>query len=170
MPTQGPDHPIRLEAAAARWRARYAGHVIADTADAIIVREADLAPVVYFPRRDVAMEYMARTDHHTRCPYKGEASYYTLRMENGVEENVAWSYEQPSSAAEQLGDRIALDGGRVEVYRVDDARVNPRHRDELARRDIDEIVQHTDAGTGVSQREPWPPNVETPFSGEGGVR
>jgi uncharacterized protein (DUF427 family) len=171
MLNPGPDHPIRLEPAAQRWRAFFNGHVIADTDDALILEEADLPPVVYFPRRDVSMEYMGRTDRQTHCPYKGDAAYYTLTMDGQVAENVAWSYEQPFDAMGQIGERIAFYTDRVEVYPVDDATVNPHHRREEARsfdrREVDEVVQHTDSGAGASQREPWAPNVEGP---EGGLR
>jgi uncharacterized protein (DUF427 family) len=170
MLTPGPDHPIRLEPAQQRWRALFNGHVIADTADALVLSEATLPPVVYFPRDDVAMEYMAGTDRHTHCPYKGDASYFTLTMDGQVAENVAWSYEQPFDAMGPIGERIAFYADRVDIYAVDDAQVNPHHPDEARSFDrarIDEVIQHTDAGDGTSQREHWPPNVEGP---DGGVR
>jgi uncharacterized protein (DUF427 family) len=171
MLTPGPDHPIRLEPATRRWRAFFNGHVIADTDDALVLSEADLPPVVYFPRKDVSMEYMGRTERATHCPYKGDASYYTLTMDGSVAENVAWSYEAPFDAVGQIAERIAFYADRVEVYEVDDAAVNPRHDREEGRRfdraDVDQVIQHTDAGDGTSQREHWPPNVEGP---EGGLR
>jgi uncharacterized protein (DUF427 family) len=158
----GADHPITLEAATSRWRARFAGHVIADSNDALILKEADYPAVVYFPRQDVAMEYMSRTDRHTHCPYKGDASYYTLYMDGELAENAVWSYEQPFEGMEAIAHRLAFYADKVEVYPVDDAVVNPRHREEAAARAIDQAVQHTDAGEGRSQRPHWPPNVETP--------
>ena len=181
-------HPITLEPAQQRWRVYFNNHVIADTDDALILREAGLAPVVYFPREDVALEYMGRTSHHSRCPYKGEASYFTLTLGGEILENVAWSYEEPLGAVDRIAHRIAFYPDRVEVYAVDDARVNPRHaerereraqaraealardetmaRDEMtAREEIDEIIQHTDAGDGTSQREPWRPGAP-----DGGLR
>ncbi len=165
MKTPGPDHPITLTPATRRWRALYEGHVIADTADALILQEANYPPVVYFPREDVGMEYMARTDRSTHCPYKGDAAYYTLLMNGHIAENVVWTYEQPYPAMELIEGRIAFYTDRVEVYEVDDAVVNPdRHED---RSSIDAIVQHTDAGAGSSQREPWPANAEPADDGAG---
>jgi len=164
------DYPIRMEPATQRWRAYFNHHVIADTADALVVLESGLPPVVYFPRQDVAMEYMGRTDRSTRCPHKGEASYFTLTMGGVIEENVAWSYEHPNDAVAPIAGRIAFYADRVEIYAVDDAAVNPRHREEERRFDreaVDETVQHTDSGAGTSQRERWDPNVEGP---DGGVR
>ena len=178
MPLPGPDHPITLEASERRWRAKFNGHVIADTDDALILREARLAPVVYFPRRDVSLEYMGRTARRTHCPYKGDASYYTLTLDGEIVENVAWSYETPNEAMSAIGGRIAFYPHQVEIYDVDDAVVNPRHGErarETAARDeveeveevdaidaIDAIVQHTDSGSGASQAEHWPPNVSAP--------
>jgi uncharacterized protein (DUF427 family) len=173
MLTPGPDHPITCKPADTRWRALFNGHVIADSNDAIILQEADLAPVVYFPREDVAMEYMGRSDHLTHCPYKGDAAHYTLRMNAEIAENAAWSYESPADAVSYLDGRIAFYPDQVEVYAVDDAAVNPHHVAEVHEgheANVDEIVQHTDAGDGRSQREHWPPNVETPGQDEGGLR
>lgn len=180
MPTPSTAHPITLEPAKRRWRAAVKHHVIADSNDALILREARMAPVVYFPRADVGMEYMGRTERHTQCPYKGEASYYTLTMNAEILENVAWSYENPIEGMEQIAGRIAFYPSEVELYEVDDAVVNPPHHDrrdhidevqEMVRDEspsVDEVIQHTDAGDGTSQRTHWRPDVETPR--EGGVR
>jgi uncharacterized protein (DUF427 family) len=175
MKTPGPDHPITLEKAANRWRARYAGHVIADTDDAIILREADYPPVVYFPRIDVEMGYMSRTARGTHCPYKGDASYFTVLMDGQFAENAVWTYEQPFPAMEAIEGRLAFYPDKIEVYEVADEAVNPHHRPEAtARADegyaigVDEVVQHTDSGAGAPQRTPWPTNVSTPD--DGGLR
>jgi uncharacterized protein (DUF427 family) len=162
----GPDHPITLEPAKKRWRAMFAGHVIADSNDALILQEANYPPVVYFPREDVAMEYMSRTERATHCPYKGDAAYYTLLMDGQFAENAVWTYEEPFEAMEPITGRIAFYTDRVEVYEVDDEAVNKHpHRE-----DVDEVVQHTDAGDGKSQGEHWRPNVGTADQPEGGVR
>jgi uncharacterized protein (DUF427 family) len=155
MKIPGPDHPITVTPAATRWRAKFQGHVI-----------ADYPQVIYFPREDVSMEYMSRTDHRTHCPYKGDAAYYTLMMDGRFVENAVWTYEEPFPAMALIAGRLAFYPNQVEVYAVDDAAVNPHHVDEPS---VDETVQHTDAGDGRSQREPWPPNVNTPGM-EGGVR
>ncbi len=172
MLTPGPDHPITLEPGARRWRALFAGHVIADTCDAVVLREAHLAPVVYFPPADVALEYMSRTDRSTHCPYKGDAAYYTLLMDGQFAENAAWTYETPFPAMEGIAGRIAFYPEKVEVYQADDASVNPHHVDAAPadRRAVDEVVLHTDAGDGHSQRDPWPATVENPVTHDGGLR
>ena len=153
MKIPGPDHPIVLDSAAGRVQASYAGHVIADSADVIILREADYPPVAYFPRSDVDMAFMARTDHSTHCPYKGQASYYSLNMDGRLSENAVWSYEDPYPAMAAIRDRLAFYPNLVEVRSVEDG-ARPA--------DVGEVVRHTDAGDGTSQSPHWPPNVGEP--------
>jgi uncharacterized protein (DUF427 family) len=152
MKTPGPDHPITLTPATRRWQARYSGHVIADTGDALILQEASYPPVVYFPRADVAMDYMSRTERSTHCPYKGDAAYYTVLMNGHIAENAVWTYEQPYPAMTLIEGRLAFYPDKVEIYEVDEAALDTRR--------VDEIVQHTDAGDGTSQREHWPADAD----------
>lgn len=166
MLTPGPDHPITAEPARRRWRALFSGHVIADTDDAILLKEADYPQVVYFPRQDVSMEYLSRTDRTTHCPYKGDAGYYTIVMDGRFAENAVWTYEAPFPAMQVIGERLAFYADQVEVYEVDDEVVN-HHRPAA---NPDEVVQHTDAGDGHAQRDHWAANVETPAAPEGGLR
>jgi uncharacterized protein (DUF427 family) len=166
--TPGSHHPITIEPARTRWRALFHGHVIADSANAMVLQEGAMSPVVYFPREDVAMEYMGRTDKQTHCPHKGQAAYYTLRMESEIADNAVWTYEDPIEGSRTIAGLLAFDPTVVEVYPVDDAVVNPKGREDASdRREVDEIVQHTDSGSGATQREPWAPNVSGP---EGGLR
>jgi uncharacterized protein (DUF427 family) len=165
MKIPGPDHPITVTPAARRWRGKFQGHVIADSANALVLQESTYPQVIYFPREDVSMEYLSRTAHTTNCPYKGDASYYTLLMDGHFAENGVWTYETPYPAMTEIANYVAFYPNHVELYEVDDAAVNPHHIDE----DVDQIVQHTDSGSGAPQREPWPANVNTPGV-EGGVR
>ena len=158
MKTPGPAHPIDIARAGTRMRAMFMGHVIADTDDALILKEADLPPVVYFPKEDVSMEYFSRTERLTHCPYKGEAAYYTLLMNGEFAENAVWTYEEPYPAMERIRGRLAFYPDKVEVYAVTDQPA----RDASDRREVDEIIQHTDAGDGTTQKPHWPPNVGSP--------
>ena len=115
MLTPGPDHPIRIEPATNRWRALFEGHVIADTNDALVLHEANLGPVVYFPRADVAMEYMSRTDKTTHCPYKGDAAYFTVTAGGVTARNAAWTYEAPFAAVAGIAGRIAFYPHKVDA-------------------------------------------------------
>lgn len=130
MKTPGPDHPITLEPAKNRWRAKFADHVIADSNDALVLREADYPPRVYFPRTDVSMEFMSRTDRSTHCPYKGDAAYYTVVMDGRFAENAVWTYETPYPAMEAIAGLLSFYPDEIEVYEVDDAAVNPRHAED----------------------------------------
>jgi uncharacterized protein (DUF427 family) len=177
MKTPGPDHPITIEPATNRWRAKFQDHVIADSAEALILKEANYPPVVYFPRADVSMDYMRRTDRSTHCPYKGDAAYYTLLMDGHFAENAVWTYEDPFPAMSEIEGRLAFYPDKIEVYAVDDAAVNPHPAERVAppaegrEISVDEAVQHTDSGSGAPQREPWPANVSTPATtDDGGLR
>src|SRR6202166_1929906 len=74
----GPDHPITIEANPSRVVVKVGGKVIADTRDALTLREASYPSVQYIPRRDVDMAALTRSEHRTYCPYKGDASYYSI--------------------------------------------------------------------------------------------
>ena len=149
----GPDHPITIAAATGRTHARYMDHVIADSGDVLLLKEAGYAAVAYFPRADVSMEFMARTDRVTHCPYKGNAAYFTLAMDGAIAENAVWTYEEPYSAMAAIAGRVAFFPNVVEVYEVavEQTGVTP-----------DQVVLHTDAGDGASQKEHWPANVSDP--------
>ena len=151
--TPGPDHPITFAAAPGRMRAKYMGHVIADSADVLMLDEARHDPVAYFPRDDVSMEYMGKTDHVTHCPYKGYAGYFTLTMDGAIAENAVWTYEDPYPAMEEIRGRLAFYPNVVEISEV---------ADEHASHATDEAVLHTDAGDGAPQRERWAANVSEP--------
>ena len=131
MKTPGPEHPLTFDANPRRVRARFADHVIADTAEAVICREADLAPVQYFPRADVETGFMSKTDKQYTCPYKGEATFYTMMINGDLQENVAWSYEEPYAAAERIRGHVAFYPDRMQVYEIAEAESDTRHADAL---------------------------------------
>ena len=132
MKEPGPDHPITLTPASRHVRVRFQDHVIASSDRAMVLKEADYPPVFYIPREDVETGFISKTDRHTTCPYKGEASYYSLYMNGDLAENVAWSYETPYPAMEQIKDLLAFYPDRVEVYEVSEADIADRHRPEFA--------------------------------------
>ncbi|MBR7621198.1 DUF427 domain-containing protein [Phenylobacterium sp. 20VBR1] len=159
MKIPGPDHPITISPGSSRWRVKFAGHVIADSGDALVLKEAAYKPAIYFPRQDVSMEYFSRTDRSTHCPYKGDAAYYTVLMDGEFAENGVWTYEEPYPAMEQIRERLAFYPDKFEIYEVADGEVDPTHV-HTERRTIDEAVQHTDSGSGASQKEHWPANTD----------
>jgi len=153
MKLPGPDHPITIGFHPRRVQVDYHGHTIVDSRRALILKEASYKPVFYFPRDDVDMAYFTRTEHHTFCPYKGEASYYTLMMDGVFAENAVWSYEDPFPAMNEIKDLVAFYPNHVTV----------REMEPVGDPDaIRAAIQHTDSGSGSSQQEHWKPNVSEP--------
>jgi uncharacterized protein (DUF427 family) len=110
----GPDHPIMIEANSSRVRVTVVGKVIADTRDALTLREASYPPVQYIPRRDVDMAALTRSEHTTYCPYKGDASYYSIPAGGDRSLNAVWTYEIPFEAMAQIKDYVAFYPDRVD--------------------------------------------------------
>lgn len=106
-----PGHKIDLAPAGGRVRAIFGGATIADSARALVMREGSYPPVTYFPRADVHMELLTPTSRHTSCPFKGEASYWSL----AGADNVAWSYEAPYDEMTEIKDYIAFYADKVEL-------------------------------------------------------
>jgi uncharacterized protein (DUF427 family) len=109
-----PDHPITITAVPHRVRVTFAGQVVADTRRALSLAEASYAPVMYIPRADVDLTILARTDHKTRCPYKGEASYYSIRTGDRNAPNAVWTYEHPLEAVAAIEGYMAFYPDRVD--------------------------------------------------------
>jgi uncharacterized protein (DUF427 family) len=150
----GPDHPITVTMAQGRIWALFQGHEIADSANAVLLAEADYPPVWYFPREDVAMGFFGRTERDTHCPYKGHASYYTVRRDGVISENAAWSYEDPYPAMAAIAGHIAFYPDVVEIHVTHDGPASVSS---------DEVVLHTDDGAGGSQREHWRASTDEPL-------
>jgi uncharacterized protein (DUF427 family) len=106
-----PEHRITSDLAGVRVRVTFNGEVIADTREAIAMKEGDYPVVYYVPRKDVKMDRLARTTHTTYCPFKGHASYYSLA---GGPENAVWSYEQPYDEVAVIKDRLAFYPNKVD--------------------------------------------------------
>jgi uncharacterized protein (DUF427 family) len=111
----GPDHPITIEPSAARVKITAGGRVIAATDNALVLREGNYPAVFYIPRKDADTALLARTDHGTYCPYKGDASYFSLPADVDRAENAVWSYEAPYDAVAQIRDHLAFYPDRVTI-------------------------------------------------------
>jgi uncharacterized protein (DUF427 family) len=110
----GPDHPITIERNPARIVVSLAGRVIADTKEALTLREAAYPAVQYIPRKDVEMSLLERTDHTTYCPFKGDCSYYSLPLGGARSVNSVWTYEAPYTAVAAIKDYVAFYPDRVD--------------------------------------------------------
>src|SRR5215470_6080116 len=115
------DYEIRSEPCAKRVRAEFNGEWIADSQRALVVHETRLTPAYYFPIEDVRMDLLRKTDFHTHCPFKGNASYWTLQSSGKTVENIAWAYEDPFPEAEKLRGHVSFYRGKVSaLYEGDD--------------------------------------------------
>jgi uncharacterized protein (DUF427 family) len=113
----GPDHPITIAPNPARIVVSVAGRVIADTREALTLREAAYSPVDYIPRKDVDMSLLERTDHGTYCPYKGDCAYYSIPIGGGRSVNAVWTYEVPFAAVAAIKDHLAFYPDRVDAVK-----------------------------------------------------
>ena len=111
----GPQHPITIERNPARVVVSVAGRVIADSRNALTLREASLRPVQYIPRQDVDMTLLERTDHATYCPYKGDCAYYSIPSGGQKAVNAVWTYEAPYEAVAAIKDYVAFYPERVDA-------------------------------------------------------
>ena len=107
-----PDHRIVVSPAGQRVRATFAGTVIADTRDALAMKEGDYPVVYYFPRKDVKMDRLERSTHGTHCPFKGDASYFSLK--NGPRDAV-WSYERPFDEMLAIKEYLAFYPDKLDI-------------------------------------------------------
>jgi uncharacterized protein (DUF427 family) len=114
MKVPGPDHPISIDANPSRVVVTVGGKVIADTHNALTLREASHPPVQYIPRRDVDMTALTRSEHTTYCPYKGDASYYSIPAGGDRSVNAVWTYETPFEAMAPIKDYVAFYPDRVD--------------------------------------------------------
>jgi uncharacterized protein (DUF427 family) len=114
MKLPGPDHPITIEPNPRRVVVSIAGRVVADTRQALMLREGAYPPVQYIPLKDVDLSLLERTSHATYCPYKGECSYYSIPIGGARSVNAVWCYESPYAAVAQIGHHVAFYPDRVD--------------------------------------------------------
>ncbi len=112
-----PDYRVDLEPSGERVRIRWQGQVIADSTRTLTVLETRHDPVVYFPREDIDFACLERTEHQSFCPFKGDASYWTLHKGGTRDENAVWSYEDPFAQAAGLKGYVSFYPDRVEWTR-----------------------------------------------------
>jgi acyl-CoA thioesterase-2 len=165
-----PGYRIDLVPWRGRGRVRRGDRVLAESDACLIVRESDHAEQLYFPESSVVWERFEATDHHTTCPFKGEADYWTLVASDPPLENVAWSYRTPFEEVAGLAGYVAFYADRLEVELVEEFPSEPGH--EVVHRvpswgdaaDLLRLVDVTPAGAGRFASPPYPdPPVGTFF-------
>jgi uncharacterized protein (DUF427 family) len=121
MRLPGPDHPISIENNPSRVVVTLGGNVIADTCNALTLREASCPDVQYVPRQDVNIAALTGSQHSTFCPYKGEAAYFSIPAGGDRSVNAAWTYETPFAAMAQIKEYVAFYPDRVDEIKVIEA-------------------------------------------------
>jgi uncharacterized protein (DUF427 family) len=114
----GPDHPITIMPTKGRVIVVVKGKRIADTRDALTLKEASYPAVQYIPREDVDQTQLQRTLHQTYCPYKGECAYYSIPSGGERSVNAAWTYEAPYASVSLIREYLAFYADRVEAIEV----------------------------------------------------
>jgi len=112
-----------------RVRVVFAGVTIADSTDAVVLYETRLPPVWYFPISDVRMEYLQCTEHRTHCPFKGNASYWSIYVDNAVADNAVWAYENPLEEARDVCGYLAFSWNAMEAWYEDEQQVMEQVQD-----------------------------------------
>jgi uncharacterized protein (DUF427 family) len=118
MKLPGPDHPITITPSPKHIRVLAGDIVIADTTQALTLKEASYPAVLYIPRADANLKLVARTDRVTHCPYKGDANYYSINAGGKVLENAIWTYETPFPAMTEIKDYLAFYPDKVRIEEV----------------------------------------------------
>jgi uncharacterized protein (DUF427 family)/putative intracellular protease/amidase len=119
--TRPAGHVITTEPVQGLVTALWGGQVVAESRNALLLRETGLAPVTYFPMEDVRMEFMERTDHRSTCPFKGEASYWGIDVGWRRADNIAWAYEEPLPDRADIKGRIAFYAEKLDAMYVTEA-------------------------------------------------
>jgi uncharacterized protein (DUF427 family) len=113
-------------------RARFAGEVVLDSTRGALLHESNILPRLYVPQADVRADLLERTDHSTHCPFKGDASYWSVRVGDRVAENAVWTYEEPIDEASWLRGLVSVYPERMDAWLDEDEEVtglrDPYHR------------------------------------------
>jgi uncharacterized protein (DUF427 family) len=118
MKLPGPDHPITITHNPKRVRVMAGAIVIADTTKALSLKEARYPAVQYVPREDTNMALLERTERVTHCPYKGDASYYSIKANGKTLDNAIWTYETPFPAMTEISGHLAFYPDKVKIEEV----------------------------------------------------
>jgi uncharacterized protein (DUF427 family) len=127
---------ILFEDSPRRIRGILAGETVVDSTRSKLLHEHGHLPIYYFPREDVRTDLLEPTDHHTRCPWKGEASYWSVRVGDRVAENAVWGYPDPLDDAPPLADYVAFYWNKLDTWYEEDEEAIVHPRDPYHRVDV----------------------------------
>ncbi|MBV9505366.1 MAG: DUF427 domain-containing protein [Acidobacteriia bacterium] len=110
-------HPITIEPLGRRVVVEVAGQTVAESNNAIVLREASYPPAIYIPREDAQMGLLEHSDHSSYCPFKGDATYFDIPSGGERSKNAVWTYEMPYDAVAQIKGHLAFYPDRVDAIR-----------------------------------------------------
>lgn len=138
----GPAHRLLFEPFPRRVRAVLGGQTVLDTTSGMLLHESNLLPQLYLPRDDIRGDLLTPTEHRTHCPFKGDASYWTVRMNGQTADNAVWSYLYPLPEAGWLRDHVALYWKSMDAWFDEDEEVAGHLRDPYHRVDVRSTSRH----------------------------
>jgi uncharacterized protein (DUF427 family) len=138
----GPAHRLLFDPFPRRVRAVFGGATVLDTANGMLLHESNLLPQLYLPRSDVRDDLLTPTDQRTHCPFKGDASYWSVTVNGRTADNALWSYLDPLPDASWLRDHVALYWGAMDAWFDEDEEVVGHLRDPYHRVDVRSTRRH----------------------------
>jgi uncharacterized protein (DUF427 family) len=133
---ESPAHKILFEPDGRRLRAFVGDTAVLDTTGAHLLHETGILPVAYVPLHDFDRALLERTQTSTHCPFKGDASYWSLRVGDDLREDLVWAYEEPIDSASWLRGFASLYFGRVDRWMIEDEPLAGHLRDPYHRVDV----------------------------------
>lgn len=110
-----PEHTLTITSHSSPVEVRVSGVTIARSLDALELSEASYPPVIYVPKQDVTFDMLEATDKTTYCPFKGQARYWNIQVDDALIENAVWGYDQPYDEVASIKDHVAFYLGKVDV-------------------------------------------------------
>jgi uncharacterized protein (DUF427 family) len=144
----GPAHRLLFEPFPRRVRAVFGGETVLDTTRGKLLHESNLLPQLYLPRADVRADLLSPTDHHTHCPFKGDASYWSVTVGGRTAENALWAYPEPLPDAEWLRDHVAFYWPSMDAWFDEDEEVAGHLRNPYTRVDTRATSRHVKVVAG----------------------
>ena len=136
------EHVLYLEDSPRRVRAVFGGETVADSTRVKLLHETGHLPIYYFPQGDVRMDLLEPSDRSTHCPFKGDASYWSVKVGDRVAENATWGYPEPLESCPLNAGSLAFYWGAMDAWFEEDEEVFVHPRDPYHRVDVLESSRH----------------------------
>ena len=139
---EGPEHKLLMQQFPRRVRATFAGQTVLDTTRGMLLHETGLLPQLYVPHEDIRADLLRPTEHHTYCPFKGTASYWTVTVGDQVAGNAVWYYPEPNAESAWLRGYAGFYWGAMDEWYDEDELVEGHLRDPYHRVDVRRSSRH----------------------------